>query len=108
MRGTVVLDVALRDPGRFRYAGEGLAASGRLRRVEWSTEPFRVEGTAEEASVAGLRLTTRGIERPGDAARAEAARGERARRAARRSGPAASSPSTAASPSPRGAPSTSR
>ncbi len=71
--GTVVLDLALRDPGRFRFAGEGLAASGRLRRVEWTTDPFRVEGTAEEASVAGLRLTTRGIERPGDAARAEAA-----------------------------------
>jgi len=66
-RGTVVLDVPLRDAARFRYAGERLAASGRLRRFEWSIEPFRASGTAEEASVAGLRLTTRGIERPGAA-----------------------------------------
>ena len=44
-----------------------------MRRLEWSTEPFRASGTAEEASVAGLRLTTRGVVRPGAAARAEAA-----------------------------------
>ena len=69
--GTVVLDVALRDPKRLHYAGEGLAASGSVRRLEWSADPFQVEGTAEEANVTGLRLTTRAIERTGAAARAE-------------------------------------
>ena len=72
-RGTVVLDVALRDPERLHYAGEGLAASGRVRRLEWSVDPFRVEGSAEEANVAGLRLTTQVSERPGAAARTQSA-----------------------------------
>ena len=72
-RGTVVLDLALRDPGKLRYAGEGLAASGRAGRLEWSTDPFRVEGSGEEANVTGLRLTTQAIERTGAAARAEVA-----------------------------------
>ena len=109
-RGTFVVDVALRDPEQLRYTGEGLAASGRVRGLEWSTEPFRLEGTAEEASIAGLRLTTR-AERPGAEARARRARGARrrgGRARSRRRRPAASSPSTAACPSPRDAPSTSR
>ncbi|HYN05478.1 MAG TPA: translocation/assembly module TamB domain-containing protein, partial [Vicinamibacteria bacterium] len=72
-RGAVVLDVALRDPERLRYAGEGLAASGRLQHLEWSVDPFEVDGSAEEATVAGLRLRTRASERPGAATRAEAA-----------------------------------
>ncbi|MDD1632461.1 MAG: translocation/assembly module TamB domain-containing protein, partial [Methylococcaceae bacterium] len=72
-RGTLVADVALRDAKRLRYTGEGLAASGRVKGLGWSTEPFRVEGTAEEASVAGLRLTTRAVARAGEAPSAEEA-----------------------------------
>ena len=53
-----------------------------MRRLEWSVDPFQVEGSAEEANVAGLRLTTRAIERPGAAARTEAAEGGRARQPA--------------------------
>ena len=104
--GTVVLDVALRDPKRLHYTGEGLAANGSVRRFTWSADPFQVEGTAEEANVAGLRLTTGAIRRPEAAARTEGRGGGPDRRARRRP-PAASSASTAGSPSPRDAPSTS-
>jgi outer membrane protein assembly factor BamA len=72
-RGTLVAHVALRDAKQLRYTGEGLAASGRVRGLEWSTEPFRLEGTAEEASLTGLRLTTRAVARAGDARAAEGA-----------------------------------
>ena len=71
-QGTVVLDVPLRDAGRFRYTGEGLAARGRVRRLEWSTDRFKVEGTVEEATVEGLRLTTRAIGPSSFLARAQA------------------------------------
>jgi outer membrane protein assembly factor BamA len=71
-RGTLVADVALRDPKRLRYAGEGLAASGLVRGLEWSIEPFRLEGTAEEARLAGLRLSTRAVARAGGAPTARA------------------------------------
>ena len=74
MLGTVVVELALRDPGQVRYAARDLAASGRVGRLEWSTEPFRVEGTSEEASVTGLRLTTK-ADRNGAAARAAAQEG---------------------------------
>ena len=73
--GTVVVELALRDSRQVRYTAQDLAASGRVGRLEWSTEPFRVEGTAEEASVTGLRLTTRAVDRNGAAARAAAQEG---------------------------------
>ncbi|MFN8096523.1 MAG: translocation/assembly module TamB domain-containing protein, partial [Vicinamibacteria bacterium] len=57
--GRVVVEVSARDPRRVRYTGEGLALSGRLRELEWSTEPFRVQGGSEEATISGLRLSTR-------------------------------------------------
>ena len=75
VRGTVVVELALRDARQVRYAAQDLAAGGRVGRVEWSTDPFRLEGTAEEASVSGLRLTTRALERNGSAARPAAAAG---------------------------------
>ena len=75
-------------PGQLRYAGEGLAASGRVGRLEWSTDPFGVSGTAEEANVAGLRLTTRAIE-PSGAAAGALARAEPAEEGGRGAQPAA-------------------
>ena len=79
-RGKVVVEAALRDPKQLRYTGKGLAASGRVGNLQWSTEPFGIEGTAEEASVAGLRLTTTAIARAADTARedTEAGAGETA------------------------------
>ena len=56
-RGTVTIDLPLRRPRDLRYASDGLVASGRLRDVEWKTEPSRIEGATDEATVSGLRLT---------------------------------------------------
>jgi hypothetical protein len=103
-RGTLVAEVALRAAQRLRYAAEELSASGRGRGLEWSTEPFRLEGTAE-SSAFGLHHHPRphpGGDTAAPRRRRKAARPPPRRRRARRCG------STAASPSPRGAPSTSR
>ena len=67
-----MIEAALRDPKQLRYRAEGLAASGRVLNLQWSTKAFGVEGTAEEASVAGLRLTTSAIAPAGEAARQDA------------------------------------
>ncbi len=56
-QGTVTIDLPLRRPRDLRYASDGLVASGRVRDVEWKTEPFRIEGATDEATVSGLRLT---------------------------------------------------
>jgi outer membrane protein assembly factor BamA len=72
-RGRVVVEVPLRDPSRLRYRGEGLAASGRVRHLEWGTEPFAVEGSGDEASVTGLRLSTRTTAPAGQPSREESA-----------------------------------
>jgi outer membrane protein assembly factor BamA len=70
-QGSLVVDVPLREPGAYRWSGEGLAARGRLRAVEWSTEPFRASGSAEEVLLDGLRLATRGRVRGGGAGRGD-------------------------------------
>ncbi len=56
-QGTLTIDLPLRAPGQVRYASDGLRANGRVRELEFSAQPFRIEGGAEEATVAGLRLT---------------------------------------------------
>ncbi len=59
-QGTVAVDVALREPKRLRYSAEALRAAGKVRSVEWKTEPFRFEGDADALSLGGLRLTAPG------------------------------------------------
>ena len=71
-QGTLVVETALRDPRQLRYSADGLAAHGRLRELEWRTDPFHVEGDAQEARLAGLLLSTR-------ASAALAGRGDTAR-----------------------------
>ena len=72
-QGRLVIEIPLRDPKALRYSGEGLMASGQLRELEWSTQEFRVDGNAEEAEVAGLRLSTTS-RLPGSRQRTEAER----------------------------------
>jgi outer membrane protein assembly factor BamA/autotransporter translocation and assembly factor TamB len=57
-QGTVSVEVPLGAPERLRYSAEGLRASGKVRRLEWTVEPFRVEGDRHALSVGGLRLAT--------------------------------------------------
>jgi outer membrane protein insertion porin family len=59
-QGTLSVDMPLRAPERLRYSAEALRASGRMRRLEWATEPFHVDGDQDALSLAGLRLTTHG------------------------------------------------
>ena len=73
-RGTFAVDVAARDPQKLRYTGRDLAVNGKLRELEWTTDPFRVEGNREEATVAGLRLSTRTTARVADPSRREDAK----------------------------------
>ncbi|HXY40497.1 MAG TPA: translocation/assembly module TamB domain-containing protein, partial [Vicinamibacteria bacterium] len=57
-QGRLVLEVPLRAPRELRYSSDGLAASGRLRDLEWTTQTFRLRGDGSEATINGLRLTT--------------------------------------------------
>ena len=54
--GTVVVELPLREPGRLRYASSDLAVSGRVRRLEWRTPPFSLEGDRTALEIQGLRL----------------------------------------------------
>jgi outer membrane protein assembly complex protein YaeT len=76
-RGRIVVDLPARTPRQFRYRGEGLAAEGRVRHLEWSTEPFGLEGTVSEARLSGLRLTTAAVSSAAEAER-DRAEGETA------------------------------
>jgi outer membrane protein assembly factor BamA len=72
--GVVTADVPLRAPERLRYSAPALRASGKLRRLEWATEPFRLEGDRDALLLGGLRL---GAERPTPRRAAGAAASER-------------------------------
>ncbi len=54
--GTVVVELPLREPGRLRYASSDLAASGRVRRLEWRTAPFSLHGDRAALEIQGFRL----------------------------------------------------
>ena len=54
--GSLTLELPLRAPERLKYQGSDLAFSGRLRRLEWRTRPFSLEGDRETLQVSDLRL----------------------------------------------------
>jgi len=55
-KGTLAVELPLRDPSRLRYSSTDLAVSGRVRNLEWRAAPFAVRGDAASAELAGLRL----------------------------------------------------
>jgi outer membrane protein assembly complex protein YaeT len=55
--GTVVVELPLREPSRIRYFASDLAASGRIRRLEWQLAPFSLHGDRRSGEIERLRLS---------------------------------------------------